>query len=88
MTRVLTVRIRPELLAKAEARAAELGLDRGKYVRELIAQDVGQSAGGSRRKFSSEDFIGSVSLGAGPYTNRRVRAAVRARLAGKREKNR
>lgn len=87
MTQVLTVRIPPELLAKAESRAAQLGLDRGKYVRELIAQDLAQARGTSRT-FASEDFIGSVSLGLGPYTNRRVRDAVRRRLAARREKTR
>jgi len=87
MTHVLTVRVRPDLLAKAEARAAQLGLDRGKYVRDLIERDVSQAMKG-HRKFVSEDFIGSATVGAGPYTNRVVREAVRARLRGKREKNR
>jgi hypothetical protein len=87
MTQVLTVRVKPELLAKADARAAQLGLDRGKYVRDLIERDVNQRSG-SRRKFASEDFIGSVALGQGPYTNRRVRETVRTRLRGKREKDR
>jgi hypothetical protein len=89
MTQVLTVRIPPALLAKADARAAELGLDRAKYLRSLIEHDV--SAGERRqrkRKFASEDFIGSVPLGLGPYTNRRVRAVLRDRLAVKHEKNR
>ncbi len=87
MTQVLTLRIPPELLAKAEARAARLGLDRGKYVRELIAQDVAQQKG-TPGKFASEDFIGSISLGLGPYTNSKVRDTVRRRLTTRREKNR
>jgi hypothetical protein len=89
MTQVLTVRISPALVAKADARAAELGLDRGKYVRSLIEQDVNERRrAGPRRKFASEDFIGSVPLARGPYTNRRVRALVRDQVARKREKNR
>lgn len=89
MTQVLTVRVPPELLVKADVRAAELGLDRGKYVRNLIEQDVAASAKGPRkRKFISEDFIGSVPLARGPYTNRRVRMLIRGRLNAKREKNR
>jgi hypothetical protein len=89
MTQVLTVRISPDLLAKAEARAEALGLDRGKYVRSLIEQDVPESASGARtRRFTSEDFIGSAPLGRGPYTNRRVRTVIRTRLAAVREKNR
>jgi hypothetical protein len=89
MTQILTVRVPPDLVAKADARAAELGLDRGKYVRSLIEQDVSASRRKRRsHKFASEDFIGSVPLARGPYTNRRVRALVRERLAEKREKNR
>jgi len=89
MTQVLTVRVPPALVAKADARAAELGLDRGKYLRSLIEQDLSASARERRkRKFVSEDFIGSVELALGPYTNRRVRAVVRERLTAKREKTR
>ncbi len=87
MTKVLTLRIKPELLAKAESRAAQLGLGRGKYVRDLIERDVAQGDG-KPKKFASEDFIGSVSLGLGPYTNRRVRATVRQRLLARHEANR
>ncbi|HKY39027.1 MAG TPA: hypothetical protein VJN18_23980 [Polyangiaceae bacterium] len=89
MTQVLTVRVPPALVAKADARAAELGLDRGKYLRSLIEQDLSASARQRRqRKFASEDFIGSVPLGVGPYTNRKVQAVVRKRLTAKREKAR
>lgn len=87
MTLVLTVRVTPQLMAEAERRAAELGLDRGKYVRALIEQDV--SARDTRKRtFASEDFIGSAPIARGPYTNRRVRAIVRERLIRRREKNR
>ena len=90
MTHVLTVRVPLDLIAKADRRAAELGLDRGKYVRSLIEQDVTATATGrSNRTFVSEDFIGSMPLGRGPYINRRVRAMVRERLrASSREKDR
>ena len=89
MTQVLTVRVPPDLVAKADRRAAELGLDRGKYVRSLIEQDVTTAARqGSKRTFVSEGFIGSVPLARGPYTNRRVRAIVREHLAARREKDR
>ena len=89
MTQVLTVRVPPDLIAKADRRAAELGLDRGKYVRSLIEQDVTTTAKQrSTRRFVSEDFIGSVPLARGPYTNRRVRSIVRERLGANREKDR
>jgi hypothetical protein len=86
---MLTVRVPPELMAKADARAAQLGLDRGKYVRSLLEQDLADSAQDKKpRRFASESFIGSAPLGRGPYTNRRVRAIVRERLSARREKNR
>jgi hypothetical protein len=89
MTQVLTVRVPPDLIAKADMRAAELGLDRGKYVRSLIEQDVAAAANSPRKQtFVSEDFIGSMPLGHGPYTNRRVRELVRERLGSRREKDR
>jgi hypothetical protein len=89
MTQVLTLRVSPELAAKADERAAELGLDRGKYLRGLIEQDLSASrAKRGKRKFASEDFIGSVPLQKGPYTNRAVRVVVKARLTAKREKTR
>ena len=88
MTKVLTVRIPPGLLSKAEAKAAQLGLDRAKYVRSLIEEDLASEKSKPKHKFASEDLIGSVSIGAGPYTNQRVREQMRARLLAKREKNR
>jgi hypothetical protein len=87
MTEVLTVRVSPELLVKADVRAAELGLDRGKYIRSLIEQDVAESARAApTHRFRSEAFIGSTPLGRGPYVNRRVRALVRERLTTRRAK--
>lgn len=89
MTQVLTVRVSPELIAKADERAAQLGLDRGKYVRALIEQDVVAGAKRTgRRRFASEAFIGSVPLGRGPYTNRKIRSIVTERMATRREEDR
>ena len=88
MTQMLTLRIQPDLLAKADSRATQLGLNRGKYLRDLIERDLSQDDEKKRHAFASTDFIGSVPLGRGPYTNDRVRAAVRSRLLARREKNR
>jgi len=81
MTKVLTVRIPVDLLSRAEARAHRLGLDRAKYVRQLIEQDIDAAAGGgaSRKGFVSEDLAGSFRLGGKPATNRRARERLRAR---------
>lgn len=92
MTKVLTIRIPPDLLSKAEARAAHLGLDRAKYVRSLIEEDLAEGDRKPRHKFASEDLIGSCES---PYlppgtsaTNSRVREVMRRRCLEKREKNR
>lgn len=85
MTQILTVRVSPDLIAKADERAAELGLDRGKYVRGLIEQDLNAARKQRRKhKFASDDFIGSAESSHGPYTNSRVRAVVRKKLTAKR----
>ena len=88
MTKVLTVRIPPALLCQAEAKAARLGLDRAKYVRGLIEEDLAKKEPKKKHKFASHDLMGSLALGEGPYTNQRVRELMRARLLEKREKNR
>jgi hypothetical protein len=68
----------PLLLAKAETRASQLGLDRAGYVRNLIEQDLENSSGGGHR-FASEDLIGAYRLGGKSATNQRVRERLRGR---------
>ena len=58
MAHILTVRIGPGVLAKAEARAAQLGLDRACYFRSLIERDVENGIATPRRRFASEDLVG------------------------------
>jgi len=88
MTKVLTVRVPPELLTRMEARAVSLGLDRAKYVRSLIEEDlvVGPDEGG--RKFASEDLVGIYSApeSGGSATNARVRDVMRQRQQEQRGK--
>jgi hypothetical protein len=73
LPKVLTIRITPELLSKAEARAARLGLNCVGYVRSLIEHDLHAAASEKRNKFTSEDLVGSFRLGGMPATNRQVR---------------
>jgi len=88
MSKVLTVRVEPGLLAKAEERAAQLGLDRARYVRNLIQQDLASATRGRRRRFASEDLVGRFRLGGEPATNRRVREMLSQRPRSKGEANR
>ena len=88
MSRVLTVRIAPGLLARAEARAVRLGLDRAGYVRSLIEHDLKTSTAQSRPQFASEDLVGAFRLGGVSATNERVRQSLRRRASPKRETDR
>ena len=88
MSKVLTVRIAPQLLAKAEARAVQLGLDRAGYVRNLIEQDLEAAKMPARRRFASEDLAGAFRLGGVSATNPRARAMLRRRAGLKHEMHR
>lgn len=77
MTKVLTVRLAENLLGKAEARAARLGLDRAKYIRMLIEEDLAGNPGEEIRKFASEDVVGMYETSGAPATNRVVREQMR-----------
>ncbi len=88
MSKVLTVRIAPGLLAKAEARAVRLGLDRAGYVRSLIEHDLKTSTAQPRPQFASEDLVGAFRLGGASATNWRVRETLRRRSRPRRETDR
>lgn len=88
MSHVLTVRIEPNLLSRAEARAARLGLDRAGYVRSLIQQDLEEAVVPARSRFASEDLVGAFRLGGASASNARVRENLRRRATAKREAHR
>ena len=73
------MRLEAELLSKAEARAARLGLDRAKYVRALIEEDLAAGGREGVRRFASEDLAGMYEGGGTVADN----AAVRARMQRK-----
>lgn len=79
MTKILTLRIESELLGKAEARAMQLGLDRAKYVRSLIEEDLA-AAPRSRHQFASEDLVGIYEGSGHSADNTMVRRQLRAKV--------
>jgi len=83
MTKVLTIRLAPDLLGKAEARAARIGLTRATYVRSLIMEDLASSSQTTSRKFASEDLAGMYEGNGQPATNVIVRRRLHERAAGK-----
>ena len=48
----------PELLSRAEVKAAQIGVDRAKYVRSLIEEDLAAKGLKPKHKFASEDLVG------------------------------
>ena len=77
MTKVFTLRMDAELLGKAEARAARLGLDRAKYVRTLIEEDLAEGGAETPRKFASEDLAGMYEGPGQAASNGAVRERLR-----------
>lgn len=73
MTKILTLRLDPVLLEKAEARAARLGVDRAKYVRSLIEEDLASSAEKSGSGFASSDLAGIYEGDGKSATNQETR---------------
>jgi predicted DNA-binding protein len=84
MTKILTVRLPAGLHDKAEARAMRLGLDRAKYVRSLIEDDLSGARDKTQRVFASEDLVGLYQGDTGPATNASARERLRARAATQR----
>lgn len=77
MTKILTLRLDPELMDRAEIRAARLGLDRTKYVRLLIEEDLATPPTAAQRKFASEDLVGMYEGSGTAATNAKVREQLR-----------
>ena len=78
------------MLAKAEAKAASMGMDRAKYVRSLIEDDLASGSGAGGRRFVSEDLVG-IHTAAEPVqaaTNERVREALKRRAVSRHEAHR
>jgi len=85
MTKPFSLRARPSLIAAIDARAAQLGQDRTKYILSLVEDDLTAGKTRRRHKFASADLIGCVSTGIKSGDNATIRRMARKRLN---EKNR
>ena len=85
MTKPFSLRARPSLIAAIDARAAELGQDRTKYILSLVEHDLTRKTPARRHKFASSDLIGCVHTGIKSGDNTTVRRHIRQRMN---EKNR
>ncbi len=82
MTKISTLRLDPDISGKAEARATRLGLDRAKYVRSLIEEDLAGEPDTALRKFASEDLAGMYEGPGIAATNDSVREQWRKTSGG------
>lgn len=81
MTKVLTVRLKEEELARCDAEARRMGLTRTEYVRHCLFGKIEEedAAGKSSPAFLSRDLIGAFAVGSGS-SNREVREALAKRV--------
>ena len=85
MTKPFSLRARPSLIAAIDARAAQLGQDRTKYILSLVEDDLTRKSPRRPHRFASRDLIGCVRTGIKSGDNATVREIVRRRMN---EKNR
>jgi predicted DNA-binding protein len=85
MTKLLSVRVKPELFSAIDARSDELGRNRSQYILGLIQRDLDEAHGRRRHRFASDDLIGSIRTGIPSGDNATVREVIRKRFH---EKNR
>ena len=78
MTKLLSIRMNPEVFSAIEERSGELGRNRSQYILALIQNDL--TAAKSQRRFSSEDLIGSIRTGIPSGDNATVRRHIQKRL--------
>lgn len=88
MTKPISLRARPSLISAMDARAAQLGQDRTKYILALVERDLSEAQKPRRHKFASHELIGAFSTNTGPATNENTRRIISQRLKERREKNR
>lgn len=85
MTKLLSIRVKPELISAIDERSDEVGRNRSQYVLGLIQQDIEGARRRSGHRFASDDLIGAIRTGIPAGDNATARAVIWKRLH---EKNR
>lgn len=82
MTKPFSVRARPSLISAIDARAAQLGQDRSKYILTLVERDLSEADAQKPRKhkFACDDLIGAYSTGIKSGDNATIRKIIRERV--------
>jgi hypothetical protein len=80
MTKPISLRARPSLISAMDARAAQLGQDRTKYILTLVERDLSEAKKPRKYKFKSYDLIGAYHTGIKSGDNATIRKIIRQRL--------
>lgn len=90
MTKPFSVRARPSLISAIDARAAQLGQDRSKYILTLIERDLtkAETEKPGKHKFAFDDLAGAYSTGIKSGDNATIRKVIRQRLHEKNRRHR
>ena len=80
MTRPISIRALPSVIAEMDARAARLGQRRTQYILSLVERDLTKEQSSRPHCFASDDLIGSFRTGLKSGDNAAVRQTIRQRL--------
>ena len=79
MTKLLSIRVKPEVFTAVDERSDELGRNRSQYILGLIQRDLDEANSRRRHRFASDDLIGSIRTGLPSGDNATVREVIRKR---------
>jgi hypothetical protein len=80
MTKLLSLRVKPGLLARIDSRSVELGNNRSEYILGLVERDLEFAEHQRGHRFGSDDLVGAFQTGLPLGDNATVRSVVRGRL--------
>jgi hypothetical protein len=83
MTKPFSLRAKPSLISAMDARAAQLGQDRTKYILTLVERDLSEGKKPRKHKFASFDLMGAFKTGIKSGDNATTRKIIRQRLSEK-----
>jgi hypothetical protein len=80
MTKMISIRVDPGVLAEVDSRSSELGRNRSEYILGLVKRDLEVARKERGHCFASEDLIGSVRSGIAMGDNATVRRVIAERF--------
>ena len=77
MTEVISLRLPSSKLAEIDRRASDSGLNRSKYLMQVLEENLAKRPPKAKRRFASKHLLGKFSSEGS--SNAKVRAALKAR---------